>query len=102
MFAVFTAPDAVIVAAALGIAGAQIQAWRASRDAKRQRALISKEFAPNGGSSLRDAVNRIEMKIDLNVVPRLDHAASIAAEHADRLAALEARPKIAKPRKAAS
>ena len=99
MFAVFTAPDAVIIAAALGIVGAQVQAVRAARDAKRHRALIAKEFSPNGGSSLRDAINRIEMKIDLDVVPRLDHAATVAAEHADRLAALEA---TRKPRKAAS
>ena len=99
MFAVFTAPDAVILAAALGIFGSQFWAWRAARDATRQRAMLAKEFKPNGGSSLRDAINRIEMKIDLDVVPRLDHAARVAADHADRLATLEAKPK---PRKAAS
>lgn len=99
MLAVFTAPDAVIIAAALGIIGAQVQAWRAARDAKRQRAMLAREFAPNGGSSLRDAINRIEAKIDLDVVPRLDHGARMIAEHADRLAILEAR---SKPRKATS
>jgi len=97
VLAVFTAPDAVIVVAVLGIIGAQVQAWREARDAKRQRALLAREFAPNGGSSLRDAVNRIEAKIDLDVVPRLDHSAAVIADHADRLAAIEARPK---PRKA--
>lgn len=102
MLAVFTAPDAVVIAALLAAAGSQFATWRTARKAesaaREQQAVISKEFQPNGGSSLRDAVNRIERTLKHDVVPRLDHGAQVIAEHADRLAVLEAKP--AKPRKA--
>ncbi len=83
MIAVFTDADAVVVGALVAAIGAQIQTWRNQRKTLR-------ETKPNGGSSMRDAIDRIERKLDTDVVPRLDHNAVIMAEHADRLAVIEA------------
>ena len=95
MFAVFTAPDAVIIAALLAAVGGQVGTWISTH-------RTSKQTKPNGGTTMRDSLDRIEATLKHDVVPRLDHGAQMIAQHADRLAALEARPKIAKPRKAAS
>ena len=104
MLAVFTAPDAVIIAAVVAAAGSQLATWSAARKAARKaeegRAKIANEFQNNGGKTIRDAVDRIEHAVKHDVVPRLDHAAMVAADHADRLAVLEARPKSTRPRKA--
>ena len=84
MIAVFTAPDATVIAALTTAAAATAATWwNAHKAAKATR--------PNGGSSMRDVVDRIEDKLDTEVVPRLDRGATVMAEHADRLAALEAR-----------
>jgi len=91
VFAVFTAPDAVVIAALLAAAIPSIATWVSAH-------RTSKQTKPNGGASLRDAVDRIESTLKHDVVPRLDHGAQLIAEHADRLAVLEAKP--AKPRKA--
>lgn len=90
MLALFSAADATIIVAA--IAAASGIASMPSRKAAR-------EMKPNGGSTVRDAIDRIEStqatllsRIDVDIVPRLDRGATILAEHADRLATLEARP----------
>lgn len=83
MIAVFTAPDAAVLAALIAaLASSAATWWNAWKAAKATR--------PNGGTSLRDAVDRIESKLDEQVVPRLDRGGVVMAEHADRLAALEA------------
>lgn len=83
MIAVLSYPDAVVIAALVAAFGAQVQTWRTQRK-------TLKETRPNGGSSMRDAIDRIERKLDTDVVPRLDHNAVVIAEHADRLAVIEA------------
>ena len=91
MLAVFTAPDALVVAALVAAAGSSLGTWvNAHRAAKQTR--------PNGGSSMRDAIDRIERTLSTEVVPRLDHQAQVLADHADRLAVMEARPKDARTR----
>lgn len=82
MIAVFTDADAIVLAALVAAVGAQMQTWRNQRKAM-------KETKPNGGSSMRDAIDRIEHKLDVEVVPRIDHAVVVLAEHADRLAVLD-------------
>lgn len=80
MLALFSAPDALVVSAVVtAVAGAGW--WQSHRN--------SQQLRPNGGSSLRDAVDRIETKLDEQVIPRLDVHAARFAEHADRLATLE-------------
>lgn len=84
MIAVFTAPDALVIAALItSLSTSAATWWNAHKAAKATR--------PNGGASMRDVVDRIENKLDTEVVPRLDRGATVMAEHADRLAALEAR-----------
>lgn len=68
MLGVFTAPDAVVIAAALAAAGTAGATWWNSHQAVKQT-------KPNGGSSMRDVVDRIEAKID---------------NHTGRIAVLEA------------
>ena len=83
MIAVFTAPDAAVLAALIAAVAAQAttwwNAWKAAKATK-----------PNGGQSMRDVADRIETKIDEQIIPRLDRGGVVMAEHADRLAALEA------------
>lgn len=82
MFAVFTAPDALVVSAIVtAVAGAGW--WQSRRNAK--------QLKPNGGTSLRDAIDRIEHKLDEEVIPRLDGHAALFAAHADRIAVVESR-----------
>lgn len=83
MIAILSYPDAVVIAALIASAGTSAANWWNSRQANRQT-------KPNGGSSMRDAIDRIERKLDLDVVPRLDHGAVVSAELADRLAVIEA------------
>lgn len=62
-------------------------AWWNSRVAKR-------EVRSNGGSSLRDAVDRVKTTVDAHhheVIARLDHGAAVMADHSDRIAVLEHR-----------
>ena len=49
-------------------------AWRTIEDVGEAVAFVKAEMKPNGGSSMRDAINRIEAKVD---------------NHEQRLAALE-------------
>lgn len=92
MLAVFSAPDAVVIAALLAAVGSSIATWVNSHRA-------AKQTKPNGGSSMRDAIDRIEGTLRTEVVPRLDAGARVMAEHADRLAVLEARPANVRTRK---
>ena len=59
------------------------KAWRTIEDVGDAVAFVKAEMRPNGGSSLRDAVNRIETKVD-------NHEARLAALEA-ALAALESK-----------
>ena len=68
MLAVFTAPDAVVIAALATAAASTVATWWNSHQA-------AKQTRPNGGSSMRDAIDRIEQKID---------------KHGERIAVLEA------------
>lgn len=88
MTAILSDPDAQVIVAALGLFAAFAAAgwWRTKQTAK--------ELKPNGGTSLRDAIDRIERKIDLEVIPRLDQTAVVIAQHADRLAVVEDRNAI--------
>jgi len=101
---VFTAPDAVVVAAVCTGALSQLATWRSSRKAERaavvERAQLANEFQNNDGKTMRDAIDRIETTIRHDVVPRLDHGAGVLADHSDRLAALEAHRKSTRNRKA--
>lgn len=83
MIAVFTAPDATVLAALIATVAATASTWWNSRKA-------AKATKPNGGQSMRDVADRIETKIDEQIIPRLDRGAGVMADHADRLAALEA------------
>ena len=73
MIAVLSAPDAIVVAAIVtALAGGS---WWTSRK-------TGKELRPNGGSTLRDAVDRIERMLEREVIPSI-------GLHADRISALE-------------
>lgn len=85
VLAIVSAPDAMVIAALVAAAGTNIGSWLAAHRA-------AKQTKPNGGASLRDAVDRIEVTLMNEVVPRLDRGATVMADHADRLAVLEARP----------
>lgn len=76
---------AAVIVATLGLVGVLLQ-----RGTAKQMKPIAKELQPNAGSSLRDAIDRIEAKIDDQVLPRLDGFATVQADHANRLAANEA------------
>lgn len=83
MIAVFTAPDAAVIAALLTAAATTGGAWLQAHKAVRQT-------RPNGGKSMRDAIDRIEQRLD-EVVERLDRGAVRLADHDDRLAVVESR-----------
>ena len=84
MLAIFTNADAVVLAGTIPATIAAALSWANARKAERQT-------RPNGGSSLRDVVDRIETSLSDEVLPRLDRGANRLAEHDDRLAVLEQR-----------
>lgn len=87
MIGILSAPDAVALAALitmLGTATVAILNYRHGNE-------VARNMKPNGGQSMRDVLDRIERKVDHQVIPRLDHGAATMASHADRLAVLEAR-----------
>lgn len=90
MIAVFTAPDAAVIAALLAAAASTGGAWLSAHRAARQT-------RPNGGTSMRDAIDRIESRLD-EVVQRLDRGATRLADHDDRLAVVESRDPHARDR----
>lgn len=62
------------------------------------------QVRPNGGTSLRDAIDRIERQQEAQhhaVMARLDHGAAVSADHADRIAVLEASRRRTAPQKRA-
>lgn len=81
MLAWLTGPDAVVLAALVALVPA-VLSWLNSRTA-------AKATRPNGGSSMRDAVDRIESKLDEHLA-RLNRGAVVMADHEDRLAVIEA------------
>lgn len=102
MLAIFTAPDALVVVALISTFSAAVGSWRAARKAHKQAEttayLSVAQWQPNGGKSPRDALDRVEACLTGEVIPRLDRAAQVAAEHADRLAVLEARSTTSRTR----
>jgi len=82
---------------ALGVIGrALLGIYRIAKRVESTDALVRKELPPNGGTSLRDAIDRIEAKAD-NAVSRAEdaaHHAHFASQHAanalDRIERLEA------------
>lgn len=67
---------------ALGIIGrAVLGVYRLAKRVDETNALVHKELRPNGGSSLRDAINRVESKVD-EAVDRLGKRLD-AVEHHD-------------------
>jgi len=99
MLALLSAPDAMLLAALVAATGAYLHDRRTLVKHATKVEDVAKEFENNGGTTLRDAVDRIEQKIDVELLPRLDTGARVMAEHADRLAVLEARPTSARTRK---
>jgi len=93
--AVLSAPDAMLLAALIAAAGAYMHD---RRTITRKTDVVIKEMGNNGGTTLRDAVDRIEAMLHREVIPRLDHQAGVIADHADRLATIETR-KHPRPRK---
>ena len=95
MFALFTQADAVVVAASIttagGVAVVCVSTYRNARDAAREAREAAKQTKPNGGASMRDAVDQLHALISTEVIPRLDTQAHASANLADRLAVLEAR-----------
>ena len=56
--------EATVLAAVVPVLLVQgVQVWQAVQ-ARRQTKATCAEFKPNGGSSLRDAVDRLEFKVD--------------------------------------
>ena len=95
MIGVLTAPDAMLLGALVAAAGAYLHD---RRTITRKTDVVAKEFTNNGGTTLRDAIDRIETMLHREVIPRLDHQAGVIADHADRLATIETR-KHPRPRK---
>lgn len=70
-----------------------VAAFRTVDRVEKAVAFVEAELKPNGGSSLRDAVNRIEAKVD-NHESRLiavEHALSSVSQLSDAVHALEAK-----------
>jgi len=99
MLALLSAPDAMLLAALVAATGAYLHDRRTLVKNATKVEAVAKEFTNNGGATMRDAVDRIEQKIDVELLPRLDTGARVMAEHADRLAVLEARPTSTRTRK---
>lgn len=67
---------------ALGIIGrAMIGVYRLAKRIDETNALVQRELRPNGGSSLRDVINRVEANVD-DAVHRLGKRLD-AVEHHD-------------------
>ena len=99
VLALLSAPDAMLLAALVAATGAYLHDRRTLAKNATKVDAVAKEFQNNGGTTMRDAIDRIERKIDVEMLPRLDTGARVMAEHADRLAVLEARPANARTRK---
>ena len=64
--------EATVLAAVVPVLVVQtVQVWQATQARKTSRAA-AEQFKPNGGSSLRDAVDRLESKVD-RLHDRHDH-----------------------------
>jgi len=66
--------EATVLAAVVPVLVVQaVQVWQAMQ-ARKQSKAAAEQFRPNGGSSLRDAVDRLEFKLD-KLHDRHDHLA---------------------------
>ena len=96
---VLSPADATVVVALIVVISSSMVSWYESRNARKQSEANMAQLHPNGGKSVRDAIDRIEATLATEVVPRLDRAAHVLAAHADRLAVIEARNKSTRSRK---
>jgi hypothetical protein len=69
-----TAESTVIAAVVPVLVVQGVQIWQATQ-ARKQSKATSAQLVPNGGSSLRDAVDRLEHKVD-GLHDRHDHLSS--------------------------
>lgn len=69
----------VAVGTLLLLAATSVAVVRFARSMKVSVGTISAEFSPNGGKTLRDAINRVETKVDDLVATVRDHEARITA-----------------------
>lgn len=76
MIAVFTAPDALVAAAVVAMIGNSVAAAWNAHEARRQ-------MKPNGGSSLRDAIDRIEARQKTMVDDVRDLKSDVSSVKAD-------------------
>jgi hypothetical protein len=68
------AAEATVLAAVVPVLVVQaVQVWQ-GHQARQQGKAAAEQFKPNGGSSLRDAVDRLEYKVD-KLHDRHDHLA---------------------------
>lgn len=59
-----SAPEGAVLAAVIPVLVVQaVQVWQSVRASKQSKATVE-QLRPNGGSSLRDAVDRMERKVD--------------------------------------
>jgi len=58
--ALFSSSDAVVAAAVVPVIIATVYNVWAAKQTRRDTKIAVAEFKPNGGSSLRDAINRLE------------------------------------------
>lgn len=66
---------------ALGIIGrAVLGVYRLAKRVDETNSLVHRELRPNGGSSLRDAINRVEAKVD-EAVDRLGRRLDAVEHH---------------------
>lgn len=91
MLAVFTGADAAIIAAVVAAIPAvfAVMNTRATRKVADQQAAVATQFAPNGGSSMRDAIDRIEATQQVHHADVLDVKADLRETHS-RLRSVEA------------
>lgn len=117
MLALFSAPDVTLIVTLFTAGVAYLHDRRKVAKKAEAAALtadeVAKQFTNNGGTTMRDQTDRIERavselaekmttlteKVDTEVVPRLDHGATVMATFADRLAVVEARPANTRSRK---
>lgn len=84
-----------VAASLISSGGALAAAWwsaQARREGRRNRAQTEQvvaQMTPNGGTSMRDAVNRVETRLD-RVDANVDRIAVDVGEHSERLATVEA------------
>lgn len=75
-----------ILTAIVGVLVALIGGWIELRKSRQSQQTVENQVSPNGGASLRDAVNRIALRVET-----LDNKFDV---HVERLARLEERAQV--------